>query len=130
MFVKELKTKIKMKYLILFLFQISAFCAFAQQNYGSPEERARQMTAEMHRAMQFEKAQKDSIYRLNLKYARRIQKEVIDRQLNVWRQYNQVKKINKLKEKELFPLLSETQRIAYEALKKEKTKELWKRFGL
>ena len=116
-----------MKNMLLLLLLLHSISSFAQNDFGTPEERAEKMTGEMHKAMCLSKNQKDSIHVLNLKYARRIQQEVIDTELNTWQQYRQAKKINRSKEKELLPLLTTEQRTAYETLKEAKTKEMWKR---
>lgn len=86
------------------------------------------MTGKMEEGLGLRPNQIDSIHALNLKYARRIQKEVIDTGMNKVSAYFRIRSINKEKEEELFPLLDARQREAYDEMKAKATQELLARF--
>ena len=116
--------------LLLFFITICC-CSFASaqtlENPGTPEERAEKMTSEMHKQLPLTEAQLPAIKALNLKYAKIIQSEVLDKDLNSWSKYNKSMKINKKKEEELKPLLSEAQWKNYKKLKSEAISKAWSR---
>ncbi|MCO6479190.1 MAG: hypothetical protein J5I94_21325 [Phaeodactylibacter sp.] len=121
-----------MKHLIMplafFWLCINPLSVQAQSEYGTPEERAAKMTSRMREGLSLSDTQAGAIHALNLKYARRIQKEVIDADLNKVQAYFRIRNINKEKEQELLPLLDERQKKQYEQMKSEATKELLSRF--
>ena len=92
--------------------------------FGTPMERAKLQTEKMKAALPLRADQIDKIYTLNLKYARIMQKEVFDQGASQWTMYTKGSEINKRKEKELKPLLSEAQLKNYEKLKAEMRKQM------
>ncbi|MCB0563727.1 MAG: hypothetical protein KDD01_05055 [Phaeodactylibacter sp.] len=121
-----------MKYLVpvfVFLFiHLATTQAQSISEYGAPEERAGRMTERMEEELPLRSAQVKAIYALNLKYARRIQREVIDTDMNKLSGYFRIRSINKEKEEELLPLLDSRQKEQYEKMKVEATRELLARF--
>lgn len=121
-----------MKYLVpvfVFLFiHLATTQAQSISEYGAPEERAGRMTERMEEELPLRSAQVKAIYALNLKYARRIQREVIDTDMNKLSGYFRIRSINKEKEEELLPLLDSQQKEQYEKMKVEATRELLARF--
>lgn len=109
------------------LFSIQVVQAQSIDNPGTPEERAEKMTSEMQKQLPLNEEQLPTIKALNLKYAQIIQKEVLDQNLSNWSKYNKSMKINKKKEIELKPLLSETQWKNYEKLKSDAMNKAWSR---
>lgn len=96
--------------------------------YDSPEKRAQIMTDEMTIGLPLSNEQIPIIKTLNLKYAKIIQKEIIDADLNLWSSFFKMKEINSTKEKELLPLFSKSQKVNYEKMKKETRAKLWQQF--
>ena len=121
-----------MKYLVpvfVFLFiHLATTQAQSISEYGAPEERAGRMTERMEEELPLRSDQVKAIYALNLKYARRIQREVIDTDMNKLSGYFRIRSINKEKEEELLPLLDSRQKEQYEKMKVEATRELLARF--
>lgn len=107
---------------------VNPFSARGQSEYGAPEERADKMTSRMREGLSLSATQADAIHALNLKYARRIQQEVIDTGMNKLSAYFRIRNINKEKEQELLPLLDQQQKEQYAKMKEEATKELLSRF--
>lgn len=111
-----------------------AFCLFfvlvlqAQEDYGTPEERANYQTDQMKGALPLYPGQIERIHQLNLKYSRIVQREVIDTGMNHLSAYFYMQKLINRKEEELFPLLSSSQIRAYENLKSAVVKTLIARF--
>lgn len=99
--------------------------AQSMENPGTPEERAEKMTQKMEEDLPLRPEQVSVIQELNLKYARIIQTEVLNKNLSKWSRYNKSIKINKQKEKELKPLLSDSQWKNYEKLKSEAINKAW-----
>lgn len=110
-----------------FLLSFSFTQAQSMDKPGTPEERAEKMTSEMHTQLPLIEQQVSVVQALNLKYAQIIQKEVLDQDLSKWSKYNKSMKINKKKEAELKPLLSETQWKNYEKLKSKAMNKAWSR---
>ena len=115
--------------LLLSLLGTFALSAQSQQNktdnpFGTPVERAKLQTEKMKAALPLRADQIDKIYSLNLKYAQIMQKEVFDQGASQWTMYTKGSEINKRKEKELKPLLSEAQLKNYEKLKAEMRKQM------
>jgi len=96
----------------------------SESPYGTPKERAKLQTEKMKSALSLREDQIDKIYTLNLKYAEIMQKEVFDQGASQWSMYTKGSEINKRKEKELKPLLSEAQYKNYEKLKAETRKQV------
>ena len=121
-----------MKYLVpvfVFLFiHLATTQAQSISEYGAPEERAGRMTERMEEELPLRSDQVKAIYALNLKYARRIQREVIDTDMNKLSGYFRARSINHEKEEELLPLLDSRQKEQYEKMKVEATRELLARF--
>ena len=115
-------------------YPILAFCLFctlalqAQEDYGTPEERANYQTEQMKGALPLYPDQIERVHRLNLKYSRIVQREVIDTGMNHFSAYFYMQKLVKNKEKELFPFLSESQIEAYKKLKSAVVRSLINRF--
>ena len=112
----------------LLFVNITAIQGQSTSEYGTPEERAARITDRMKEGLSLENSQKKEIYTLNLKYAQRIQEEVIDTGMNKLSAYFRIRKINAEKEKELLPMLDDTQKEQYEQMKSEAVKELLARF--
>ena len=102
--------------------------AQSTSEYGTPEERATKMTDRMQKEIPLQAGLLDTIYALNLKYASRIQQEVIDPGMNKLSAYFKIRNINKEKEGELLPLLTTEQIAEYEKMKTAATRELMSRF--
>ncbi|WP_373549253.1 hypothetical protein [Haliscomenobacter sp.] len=115
--------------LLLSLLSTIALSAQSQQSktespFGTPMERAKLQTEKMKAALPLRTDQIDKIYTLNLKYAKIMQKEVFDQGASQWTMYTKGSEINKRKEKELKPMLSEAQLKNYEKLKAEMRKQM------
>ena len=115
--------------LILSLLSTFALSAQSQQSktespFGTPMERAKLQTEKMKVALPLRADQIDKSYSLNLKYAKIMQKEVFDQGASQWTMYTKGSEINKRKEKELKPMLSEAQLRNYEKLKAEMRKQM------
>lgn len=117
-----------MKYLIIPLCLALFATAQAQEGYGTPEERANYQTSQMKEVLPLYRHQVDPVHRLNLKYARIVQQEVIDAGMNHFSAYFYLQKLIKNKEEELFPILSAAQIRAYEELKSSTVRMLVNRF--
>ncbi|WP_282778471.1 hypothetical protein [Phaeodactylibacter xiamenensis] len=116
------------KYLSLAIFLLFSLMIKAQGNYGTPEERANYQTDQMKKALPLHPHQIERVHQLNLKYARMVQREVIDTGMNHFSAYFYMQKLIEKKEEELFPLLSEPQIKAYLKLKSAVVKSLINRF--
>lgn len=121
-----------MKSLMILLFSLLGTIALSAQSqqsktespFGTPAERAKLQTEKMKAALPLRADQIDKIHALNLKYAQIMQKEVFDQGASQWTMYTKGSEINKRKEKELKPLLSEAQLKNYEKLKAEMRKQM------
>ncbi len=100
----------------------------AQEDYGTPEERARYQTDRMRAELPLLDQQVEAVHQLNLEYARRVQREVIDTGMNHFSAYFYMQKLIGQKEEELFPLLSARQIEQYSVLKSSVVKMLVARF--
>ncbi|MCB0572370.1 MAG: sterol desaturase family protein [Phaeodactylibacter sp.] len=128
--IKE-RRNLNMKMMLSLLLLLSLpLWATAQQNkdYGTPEERATRMTERMEQALPLNPGQVTKVHAINLKYARRIQEEAIDTEMNKLSAYFRIQKINQIKEKELLPLFDEKQKRNYESLKSEAKRQAMARF--
>lgn len=117
-----------MKATILMLFLSLGLIAHAQEDYGTPEERANYQTDQMKDALPLYEHQLDPVHHLNLKYSRIVQKEVIDTGMNHFSAFFYMQKLIHKKEEELYPLLSQPQIKAYEKLKSAVVKSLIARY--
>ena len=116
--------------MLVYLF-FSAIILSAQSipaEYDTAEKRAKMVTDEMIAHLPLHDSQFPVIQKLNLKYARKIQREIIAPELGLWSSYFKMKEINIQKEKELLPLLSTSQKVNYTLMKKEARSELWTHF--
>lgn len=115
------------KLLIIFnlLLGIQILQAQTLDNPGTPEERAEKMTAKMQEELSLTAEQLPKAKALNLKYAKIMQKEVIEPDLNSWAMYNKGTKINKKKEVELKPLLNAAQWEKYEKMRASAMSNMW-----
>jgi|UPI00059240EB hypothetical protein len=116
------------KHLSLAISLLFSLLVQAQEDYGTPEERANYQTDQMKEALPLYPHQIERVHQLNLKYARIVQREVIDTGMNHFSAYFYMQKLIDEKEKELFPLLSQPQVTAYEKLKSSVVKMLLARF--
>lgn len=118
-----------MKLFIVFilLFTCSFASAQSMENPGTPEERAEKLTIRMQEELTLTADQVAPIKALNLRYAKIMQTEVIDKELNMWTMYNKGTKINKEKEKELKPLLTDAQWKKYETMRSKAMSQIWSR---
>ncbi len=116
------------KYLSLAISLLFFLLVQAQEDYGTPEERANYQTDQMKEALPLLPNQIEGVHQLNLKYARIVQREVIDAGMNHFSAYFYMQNLVDNKEKELFPLLSESQIKAYLKLKSAVVKSLITRF--
>lgn len=96
--------------------------------YDTPEKRCAIMTDEMIKELPLQPGEVPVIRALNLKYAKIIQKEILDQEISWGAAYFKMKEINQMKEKELLPLLSEKQKENYERMKADARQLLWKMF--
>jgi len=99
---------------------------FSLDNPGTPEERARKITQEMKAKLSLQVDQEMPIHALNLKYAQRAQREIIDQHLSTWRTLSKGQALNEEKEKELRKLLSASQWKAYEEMRSDQRKKMLK----
>lgn len=114
---------------LLFAFFLSLTSLLgAQEDYGTPEERARYQTDRMRNELPLREQQVSSVHQLNLKYAKRVQREVIDTGMNHFSAYFHIQNLIAQKEEELFPLLSGQQIEQYRSLKSSVIKMLVARF--
>ncbi len=118
-----------MRFIILFVILLTGCFTQAQtpENPGTPEERAEKLTLRMQEELVLTTEQVPPVKALNLKYAKIMQTEVVDRELSMWTMYNKGTKINKEKEKELKPLLTETQWKKYEMMRSKAMSQIWSR---
>ena len=116
-----------MKQLLIILICAISFSPLWGQSIsslGTPEQRAEKITKEMEKEIPLEESQVDSIQRLNLKYAQRMEKEFAGKKVSKWTLYKKGKTINKEKEKELKGILNKKQFKNYEKMKARYRKEL------
>ncbi len=115
-----------MKYLLA-LFWIVAASALSGQSLQTkpPEERARIMTDSMRIYFQLSPAQTEKVAELNLRYARIMEKEVMQSGKNAFGKYTAGMKINNQKETELKKILTGAQFALYEKQKKKAMGRIW-----
>ncbi len=112
--------------IILLTTLLLGFTSFSQtlENPGTPEERAAKITQQMQEQLDLDSLQLQQVEALNLKYAKRAQEEIIDKNLSKRSMFREGTKLSHQKEQELKPLLSATQWEAYEQLKRQRTRKL------
>ena len=118
-----------MEKLLVLTILLTAYTSLTGQtvdNPGTPEERAQKITQEMIQFLPLDSTQVEHIYALNLKYAQKAQLEIIEPDMSMWSRYRKGQKLNKQKEEELQPLLSESQWDNYLKQKATKKKEMLK----
>lgn len=93
-------------------------------NPGTPEQRAGMMTDSMKLQLRLDDGQVPKVYALNLKYARIMQKEVVETDRNKLSKYWKGNEINGRKETELKKLLTPEQWKAYERMKSDRMKKI------
>ena len=124
---KDMKNSISV--LCCLIFSVTMLSAQSiPEEYNTAEKRAKIVTDKMIQNLPLRNSQLPAIKKLNLKYAQRIQKEIIDPGLGLWSSYFKMKEINDAKEKELLPLLSTSQKENYIVMKQEARSELWAHF--
>lgn len=119
-----------MKKLLILCFLIATYVSLTGQtleNPGTPEERAQKITQEMTQFLPLDSTEVDTIYALNLKYAQKAQVEIIEPDMSMWSRYRKGQKLNKKKEEELQPLLSDAQWDNYLKQKAINKKEMLKK---
>ncbi len=98
------------------------------EKYDTPEKRSAIATQQMIESLPLSEEEVPEINRINLKYARMVQKQVIDPELNWWSAFFKMKEINSQREAELFPLLNDSQIKNYHRLKAETRREMMGKF--
>ena len=97
---------------------------------GTPQERAQRITQRMQEEIPLEPHQVDAIHQLNLRYAWRAQRELLDKGVSIWVLWVEGQRLQKAKERTFKSLLSEAQWASYLQLKKQTKSRLWKKlFG-
>lgn len=94
------------------------------EKYDTPEKRSNIATQQMIETLPLTQEEVPEINQINLKYARIVQKQVIDPELNWWSAFFKMKEINSQREAELFPLLNDSQIKNYHKLKAKTRKEM------
>ncbi|MCB0653929.1 MAG: hypothetical protein KDC85_21810 [Saprospiraceae bacterium] len=116
---------------ILFLWLAVQSVATGQtipENYDTPEKRCAIITDEMIKELPLQPGEVPVFRALNLKYAKIVQKEILDQEISWWSAYFKMKEINQKKERELLPLLSDKQIENYERMKADARQLLWEMF--
>jgi hypothetical protein len=121
-----------MKNFIIIAFLLANLNVFAQKfdknKLGTPEQRAKRVTDTLQVKLKLSKEQVAKIYPINLKYAKVMQKEVIETDANTFSKYWKGNGINTDREKELKPLMTPSQWRIYEALRDERKKKIFSNF--
>jgi hypothetical protein len=91
-------------------------------NYGTPELRASQTDDVMQKGLQLTPEQTPLIKEINLRYAWRVENEVVKIKMSDWSRYNKISSIQKAKDKELKSILSKKQLEKY---KKKRDEVFW-----
>jgi hypothetical protein len=91
-------------------------------NYGTPEQRAQQADDLMKKGLELTPQQVPLVHALNLKYAWRIENEVVKVQLSDWSRYKKLTEIHNAKDAELKKVLTEEQFAKY---KKKRDEMFW-----
>jgi hypothetical protein len=91
-------------------------------NYGTPEIRANQADEMMQKGLQLTPQQIPLVKEMNLRYAWRVENEVIKVKMSDWSRYNKISSIQKDKDKELITVLNKEQFSKY---KKKKDEVFW-----
>jgi hypothetical protein len=91
-------------------------------NYGTPEERAKQADDMMQKGLELTQQQQPTVKEINLRYAWRVENEVVKMKLGSWASYNKISAIQNNKDKELQNILNKTQFSKY---KKKRDELFW-----
>jgi hypothetical protein len=91
-------------------------------NYGTPEIRAQQADDMMQKGLQLTPQQIPLVTEINLRYAWRVENEVVKVKSSDWSRYNKISAIQKEKDKELKTTLDKEQFSKY---KKKKDEMFW-----
>jgi hypothetical protein len=91
-------------------------------NYGTPEIRAQQADDMMQKGLQLTPQQIPLVKEINLRYAWRVENEVVKVKSSDWSRYNKISAIQKEKDKELKTTLDKEQFSKY---KKKKDEMFW-----
>jgi DNA-directed RNA polymerase subunit F len=91
-------------------------------NYGTPEIRAQQADDMMQKGLQLTPQQIPLLKEINLRYAWRVENEVVKIKMSDWSRYNKISSIQKEKDKELKSILSKKQLEKY---KKKQDEVFW-----
>ena len=119
--------KVLISTLILMLLMLAASLkAQTIDNPGTPEQRAQKITQEMHQTFPLDSSQLVTVHALNLKYAKKAQREIIDPGMSTWGMLIAGQKLNQEKEEELKLLLSEAQWDKYLEMRASRMKEIMK----
>lgn len=116
-------------FLTLFFFTNLNAQSLSLENPGTPEQRADSLTQRMTIALELSEEQIPNIHTVNLKYTQKAQVEIIDKELSMWSMYMKGSKLNKQKEKELKPLLTDKQWKLYKTFKAENRSRVMKQAG-
>jgi hypothetical protein len=91
-------------------------------NYGTPEQRAVQADDVMQKGLQMTPEQTPLITEINLRYAWRVENEVVKVKMSSWSRYNKISSIQKEKDKELKTVLNKEQ---FDKYKKKRDEVFW-----
>ncbi len=90
--------------------------------YGTPEERAQKADDMMQKGLELTPEQQPKIKEINLRYAWRVENEVVKVKMSDWSRYNKISSIQKVKDKELKEILDKNQFSKY---KKKRDEMFW-----
>lgn len=99
------------------------------EKYDTPEKRSEIATQQMIEFLPLKPHEVPAIRKINLKYAKMVEKEIIDPELNWLSSLFKMKEINKQREAELFPLFDEKQKANYQKLKARSREQLLELIG-
>lgn len=91
-------------------------------NYGTPEQRTADLNQSMQQGLQLTKDQMTKVSEINLRYARRNEKEVVQQQMSDWSKYRKISAIQSEKDNELKKVLTSEQFNKYQ---KKRDEAMW-----
>jgi Spy/CpxP family protein refolding chaperone len=91
-------------------------------NYGTPEQRTKQADDMMLKGLQLTPNQVPKVHDINLKYAWRIENEVVKVKMSDWSRYKKITAIQDAKDAELKPILTQEQ---FKKYKKKRDEMFW-----
>lgn len=91
-------------------------------NYGTPEQRTADLNQSMQQGLQLTKDQMTKVSEINLRYARRNEKEVVQQQMSDWSKYRKISAIQSEKDNELKKILTPEQFNKYQ---KKRDEAMW-----